>query len=340
VRDPYLINWFGILICLIHSAIFSGLNLGFFGLSRLRLEVQALTGNVEARNILGLRKDTHFLLSTLLWGNVASNVLLAMLAESMLSGMAAFIFSTVGITFLGEIFPQAYLSRHILRVSVVLVPIVKFYQTLLYPVAKPTALVLDAWLGKEKIGYFNETEIIALLEQHYCSNITDLAKLESMGAINFLTLDDIRLEDEGELVNPASVITLPTNERGLPLFPEYSRDMEDEFLRSVHASGEKWVIIVNPEGAPLLVLNANKFLREVMFAPEVKSIYTYCHKPIVVDQPGALLGEVILKFRVRPEHSEDDVVDNDIILFWANQKKIVTGADILGRLLRGIVSKF
>lgn len=332
-----MINWSGIAICLLHSAMFSGLNLGFFGLSRLRLEVQALTGNIEARSILQLRKDTHFLLATLLWGNVAANVLLAMIAESLLTGLTAFVFSTVGITFFGEIFPQAYLSRHVLRMSFILVPIVKFYQIVFYLVAKPTALFLDAWLGKEKIGYFNETEIKALLEQHYHSNITDLARLETLGAINFLTLDDIRVADEGETVNPSSVITLPTNDRGLPLFPEFSRDFEDDFLQAVHSSGEKWVIIVNPEGHPLLVLNANRFLREVMYAPEVKSVYTYCHKPIVVSKPGTLLGEVILQFRVRPEHNEDDVVDNDIILFWGEQRKIITGADILGRLLRGIV---
>jgi hypothetical protein len=329
----------GIVVCLLHSAIFSGLNLGFFGLSRLRLEVQAATGNAEAQSILNLRKDTHFLLATLLWGNVASNVLLAILAESLMTGVAAFIFSTFGITLFGEIFPQAYLSRNILKMSFILVPVVRFYQVVLYLVARPTALMLDRWLGKETVSYFNEREIKSLLEQHAHSNITDLARLESMGAINFLTLDDIKIEDEGEQVNPSSVIRLPTNEKGLPLFPDFSREFEDDFLQAVHTSGEKWVVIVSEAGDPLLVLNANKFLRDVMYAREVKSVYTYCHKPIVVKIPGTLLGEVILKFRVRPEHKEDDVVDNDIILFWGEQKKIITGADILGRLLRGIVSR-
>jgi AcrR family transcriptional regulator len=34
---------------------------------------------------------------------------------------------------------------------------------------------------------------------------------------------------------------------------------------------------------------------------------------------------------------DDDVIDNDIILFWGSQKRIITGSDILGRLMRGIV---
>jgi hypothetical protein len=40
---------------------------------------------------------------------------------------------------------------------------------------------------------------------------------------------------------------------------------------------------------------------------------------------------------VKPDRPEDDVIDNDLILVWGEQKRIITGADLLGRLLRGIV---
>ena len=43
--------------------------------------------------------------------------------------------------------------------------------------------------------------------------------------------------------------------------------------------------------------------------------------------------------KVKPEHPEDDVIDNDLILVWGEQKRIITGADLLGRLLRGIVTQ-
>jgi len=32
----------------------------------------------------------------------------------------------------------------------------------------------------------------------------------------------------------------------------------------------------------------------------------------------------------------DDVIDDDLILIWFKEKRVITGADILGRLLRGI----
>jgi metal transporter CNNM len=33
------------------------------------------------------------------------------------------------------------------------------------------------------------------------------------------------------------------------------------------------------------------------------------------------------------------VIDQDLILVWGKQRRIITGADILGRLLRGIVTR-
>jgi len=331
-------TWFGVVVCLLHSALFSGLNLGFFGLSRLRLEVQAETQDKDARRILDLRKDAHFLLATLLWGNVASNVMIALLTESLLTGFGAFLFSTIGITVLGEICPQAYLSKNALKASVILVPVVKFYQIILYPIARPTAIFLDKWLGKEEINYFKEQEMKIILQRHASSDQSDLEKLEAQGAVNFLALDDIHIEEEGELINPKSIIELST-EAGRPIFPEFDRDPNDPFLQNIQVSQEKWVIIIDSNHDPVLTLNADQFLRDALYEEEVKSIYTYCHRPIVIKQPGTKLGDVILEFKVRPESSEDDVVDHDLILYWNKEKRIITGADILGRLLRGIVER-
>ncbi len=70
-------TWTGIVLCLSQSAMFSGLNLAFFSISRLRLEAEAEQGRAAARKILALRRDANFLLCTILWGNVSVNVLLA-----------------------------------------------------------------------------------------------------------------------------------------------------------------------------------------------------------------------------------------------------------------------
>ena len=98
----------------------------------------------------------------------------------------------------------------------------------------------------------------------------------------------------------------------------------------------KWVIIVDDSNNPSMVLNANAFLREVLFGEEVINPYKHCHQPIIVKDPSTLLGKVISDFKVYPKSRSDDVIENDLILIWGDEKRIITGADILGRLLRGI----
>jgi metal transporter CNNM len=46
------------------------LNLAFFSLSRLQLEVEMKQGNEIAGKILEVRQDSNILLTTILWGNV------------------------------------------------------------------------------------------------------------------------------------------------------------------------------------------------------------------------------------------------------------------------------
>jgi len=102
----HLSTWLGIAFCISQSAVFSGLNLAIFSISRLWLEVKAAGGSREAGKVLALRRDFNFTLATVLWGNVSVNVLLTILSDSVFTGVGAFLFSTVVITFAGEILPQ------------------------------------------------------------------------------------------------------------------------------------------------------------------------------------------------------------------------------------------
>ena len=231
--------WGGIGLCLLQSGLFSGLNLALLGLSRLQLEVESKSGNQAAARVLGLRSDSNFLLTTILWGNVGVNCLLTLLSDSVMAGVGAFIVSTVGITIVGEIVPQAYFSRHALKVGAALTPFIVFYQKVLYPVAKPTALLLDRWLGAEEITYFRERELREVIRQHMLADDADLERREGLGALNFLVMDDLPASEEGEPIDPASVISLPLA-LDLPVFPDVTDRADDPFLARVQASGRKW----------------------------------------------------------------------------------------------------
>ena len=330
-----LLVWFGILFCISQSAMFSGLNLAMLGISRLRLEVEADAGNLQAVKILALRKDSNFLLTTVLWGNVGINVLLTLLSNSVMTGLVAFLFSTVLITFAGEIAPQAYFSRNAMRMGAALSPLLRFYQLLLYPVARPSAWVLDRWLGKEGMNYFREQDLHTVIRKHIESKHSDVGMLEGTGAINFLKLDDISVNQVGEVIDPRSILILPiANDK--PVFPEYERDVNDIFLRQVSHSGKKWVIIVDDDYQPHMALNSNEFLRDALYAGVAPLPIHYCHRPIIVKDASTQLGKVLSGFRIEAQHKTDDVIDNDLILVWSAQRRVIAGTDILGRLLRDI----
>ena len=327
--------WTGIVFCISQSAMFSGLNLALLGISRLRLEVEASAGNPAAVKILALRQDFNLLLCTILWGNVAINVLLALLSKSVMAGVGAFFFSTFLITLVGEITPQAYFSRHAMRMGSLLAPVLRIYQVLLYPVAKPAAVVLDWWLGKEGISYFRERELRAVIHKHINAEESDVDRLEGIGAMNFLALDDIAVTQEGEYVDPESIINLPIQD-GLPIFPKFERNTLDPFLLGVNRSGKKWVIIVDEHNEPHFVLNTNAFLRDALFGEGDINPSIHCHRPILIKDSRTLLGKALAGFRVHAKSEVDDVIDDDLILIWSDEKRVITGADILGRLLRGI----
>lgn len=330
-----ILTFAGILACLSQSAMLSGLNLAYFSLNKLELQVNARKGSARARRVLALRDDANFALVTILWGNVAVNVLLALLAGSVLTGFAAFLFSTVVITLFAEIAPQAWFSRHALQVASRFAPVLRAYQILLYPVAKPTAWVLDRWLGKEAVRYYPERDLRELIRLHMDSASSDIARVEGQGALNFLALDDVPFAEEGEDVDPDSVLELPFRD-GQPVFPAVLGQADDEFLRAVHRSGRKWIVLVDQSGTPRLVLNADDFLRDALLDDRRISVLRHCHRPIVTTDERTRLGELLPRLRVQARHSQDDVVDEDVILLWSGRRRLITGADVLGRLLRGI----
>src|SRR3984893_7920158 len=161
-----LFIWIGNAFCIIQSAIFSGLNLAIFSISKLRLEVEAGGGNRDAVALLAMRQDSNLTLATILWGNVTFNVLLTLLSNSVLAGVGAFAFSTIVITLFGEIIPQAYFSRNALRMASLLAPLLKLYQVGLFPLAKPTAIILNWWLGPEGIALLRERDFRAFITKH------------------------------------------------------------------------------------------------------------------------------------------------------------------------------
>jgi metal transporter CNNM len=329
--DPVL-GWIGIFLCLSQSAMFSGLNLACFSISRIQLEIMASQNDKNAIKLLNLRRDSNFLLTTVLWGNVGVNTLLALLSGSVLGGVAAFLFSTVFITVFAEIFPQAYFSRNALRIAGLLSPGLRFYQFVLYPVAKPTAKILDLWLGPEGVHYMREEMLKQYILRSMVGSGSEVGTFEGKGAVNFLALDSRRVGEEGQVVDPESIINLPEVDGRLEI-PGYGGPNWDSFVQRVQRSGKRWIILTGADERPHLLLNANHFLRMLFSAPDdATDPHDYCVKPVVTTNPQDTLERVLMSANLAQSKSPD----KGVILYWGSEMRIISHSDVLRRLFEGV----
>lgn len=332
-------TWIAIALCLSQSAMFSGANLAYFSLGRMRLEAEVEKGNKSARKVLALRDDSNLLLCTILWGNVSVNVLLAMLSGSVFTGVGAFVFSTVGITFFGEIMPQAYFSRHALKIGALLSPVIRIYQILIYIVAKPCAIILDGWIGPEGPTFYRERDIEIILEKHIREVDSEISANEGRGALNFLDLDDRQIAEEGCALDPETIYTFKEN-LDLPMIPKLDTEAGEKWVASLKKHPNHWAVILGERGIPMLVLNTTEYLSAIYADGMATNAYDFCHRPILVEDRTVTLDHVLGDFVVDARHVDDHVVDRDVVVYWTPAKKrIITGADILGRLLKGIARR-
>jgi metal transporter CNNM len=326
--------WAALAVCVTQSAMLSGLNLAVFSLSRLRLEAAADAGDSQAERVLSLRRDAHFTLVTILLGNVAINVLLTLLADSVLPAVGAFLFSTFAITLFGEIVPQAYFTRHALRVIDALLPILRFYQLVLWPIARPVGRMLDYWVGPEGLVWFREAELRDVLRHHARHAENEVSRLEAIGAMNFLDLDDLRAGTLGYPVTPDRVFTLPFRD-GLPVMPAIERLPKDRFLRELGARGDRWLVIADESGEPRLLLDPGAFLREALYSDGPLDLAASCRPPVIVSDDQQPLGEVLGRMTAEP-----GVAEVSPILVWAPENhRIIDGSHILERLLIGTADR-
>ncbi|MEK7152732.1 MAG: DUF21 domain-containing protein, partial [Patescibacteria group bacterium] len=124
------------------AAVCSGLNVSFMSLDIADLHRKAKLGNVYARRILPLRRNSHLTLAAILFSNVAAASASPLVLDSHLNGVIAGMVSTLLLVIFAEIMPQALFVRNALVYCGRLVPLLKAMIILTYPVSKPLQLLL------------------------------------------------------------------------------------------------------------------------------------------------------------------------------------------------------
>ncbi len=328
--------WLGIVFCALKAATFSGLNLAIFRIPYLRLKVLAQKKNPDALKILNLRSQPNFLLATILWANVAYNVLLTLLTNSVMAGVASFFFSTIVLTMVGEILPQSFFSRHALKIGGFFVPMLKFYQFLLFPIAKPTAWMINKLVGKEPPQYYSEGDLIELIKEHMKSaRAEDISAAEALGAIHFLELDDRKIKHVGSKVSPSCLVEMSFKGNKIPKV-DFSISPEDQFLKKLNKTKMERSVLVDPKGNPKYVFDTDGFFRDLFMKKHKTKFENFCHKPVIIKKNEAFVGDVLHAFTFE-KHKTSELLEHQVVLLWtAKHKKILTSDDLVHLLMQEI----
>ncbi|KAL2813634.1 hypothetical protein BDW59DRAFT_30219 [Aspergillus cavernicola] len=154
------------------GGVFAGLTIALMGQDTVHLQVLATSGEgpeqKHARTVLRLiGKGKHWVLVTLLLGNVVVNESLPIvLDETLGGGWPAILGSTVLIVIFGEVIPQSLSVRYGLPIGAYLSPLVLFLMYLFAPAAWPTAKLLDWLLGENHGVVYKKAGLKTLVTLH------------------------------------------------------------------------------------------------------------------------------------------------------------------------------
>ncbi|KAL9580431.1 MAG: hypothetical protein Q9212_004504, partial [Teloschistes hypoglaucus] len=151
---------------------FAGLTIALMGQDEIYLQVIKTSGEgaerKHAERVLRLlKRGKHWVLVTLLLGNVITNETLPIVLDRSLGGgWPAVLGSTVLIVIFGEIIPQSICVRYGLPIGAWMSPLVLVLMYVLGPVAWPTAKLLDKLLGEDHGTTYKKAGLKTLVTLH------------------------------------------------------------------------------------------------------------------------------------------------------------------------------
>ncbi|KAF3903246.1 hypothetical protein ABW20_dc0105720 [Dactylellina cionopaga] len=335
--EPQFWVYLGVSVFLVVlGGVFAGLTLGLMGQDEIYLQVIAQSGEVKeqkhAQKVLRLlTRGKHWVLVTLLLGNVITNETLPIVLDRSLGGgWPAVLSSTVLIVIFGEIIPQSICVRYGLSIGAYLAPFVLFLMYIMYPVAYPTAMLLDWILGEDHGTTYKKAGLKTLVTLHKTLGEHPAERLNQDEVTIITAVLDLKEKPVGSVMTPMEdVFTMSAD----TVLDEKTMDkiLSKGYSRiPIHAPGEhtnfvgmllvKILITYDPEDAmkvadfPLATLPETapetSCLDIVNFFQEGKS-----HMVLVSESPGenyGAIGVITLEDVIEELIGEEIVDESDV----------------------------
>jgi len=307
------VNYLIIIVSILLSAFFSGITIGFLGLKKTELQSKIKAGNKRVVKIYEVRKNGNLLLITLLFGNVLVNSIVSVYLNSMFSGLIAIVLSTALIVLFGEIVPQAIFYRHALKLGYHLVPLVKVFIFIFYPVAWPLSKLLDLILGEEEENIWSKREMKEIIKIHEDSEDSEIDRDEEKILLGALSFSDKRVK---EIMTPKNVV----------FSLEESEKLDENVLNEIKYSGFSRIPVYSEEKDNIVAVLNVKSLINLSTNRKVSDVHLE-EKIFEIDEGTKL--DVLLNIFIQRKSHIAYVVDE-----YKTFLGVVTMEDLLEEILK------
>ncbi|GAA5815252.1 cell agglutination protein Mam3 [Mucor flavus] len=329
------------------GGVFAGLTIGLMGLDQTNLYVMVESGTTaekeNAKKVLALLdRGKHWVLVTLLLSNVIINETLPIILHSVLGGgWQAVVTSTALIVIFGEVIPQSICVRHGLAIGAKTAWMVLILMYVMYPIAYPTALLLDFFLGESHGTVYKKAGLKSLVSLHQAVHASDVDALTSDEVTIIGAVLDLKSKPVSFIMTPMNdVFTLSTDDimdealvhkiltAGYSRIPVHTPHDKNNFIGMLLT---KRLITYDPEDAlpmkqlPLSALPETgpdtSCLDILNFFQEGKS-----HMALVSDDPGGesgALGVITLEDVIEELIGEEIIDETDVYVDVRNKIRVV-----------------
>ncbi|KAL4751098.1 hypothetical protein BDW72DRAFT_203342 [Aspergillus terricola var. indicus] len=317
------------------GGVFAGLTIALMGQDAVHLQVLATSGDgpeqKHARTVLNLiSKGKHWVLVTLLLGNVVVNESLPIVLDKTLGGgWPAVLGSTVLIVIFGEIIPQSVCVRYGLPIGAYLSPLVQVLMYAFAPAAWPTARLLDYLLGENHGTVYKKAGLKTLVTLHKSLGSQPAERLTEDEVTIITAVLDLKAKPVRGIMTPMErVFTMPSNavldektmelilSAGFSRIPVHSPENPGDFLGMLLV---KTLITYDPDDAKRVEEFVLATLPETSPDTSCLDILNYfqeghSHMALVSESPGSnggALGVVTLEDVVEELIGEEIIDESD-----------------------------
>ncbi|MEK6816216.1 MAG: hemolysin family protein [Nanoarchaeota archaeon] len=314
-----------LVILIVLSAFFSGIEMAVFSSSRIRLKALAKK-DLRARKILKLRNDPRRLLTTILVGNNIVNItsssiatyLFATMFGSYSIGIATGIMTFLILVF-GEITPKSYATQHAEKLALQFSSLLVFFTYLLYPIST-IFLKLTIFLSrsKHKQPTATEEEVRVFVAESVRSG--EVEKEEKQLIENVFQFNDITVTD---------VMTRRTEIFCLP----YDMKVNDAMDGITQSQFSRIPLFKGTRDNIVGILHVKDVLKYLQHKKKDMSLLDIASKPYFVPK-HKVINELFKDFQVRGVHMAI-VVDD-----FGGTSGLVTLEDLIEELVGEITDEF